>query len=371
MNPQATFCPNRACSARGQVGQGNIRVHSLKERRYRCMECGQTFSETKGTALYEVRKLHQDFVRVVTLLGHGCPVQAIVAAFDVDERTVTAWQRRAGEHCRTVHEHVVGQSQLDLRQVQADEIKVKTQSGVVWMALAVMVSTRLWLGGAVSATRDKVLLAAVVAQVVRVALCRPLVWAVDGLAAYIGVIQRAFRTPLRSGKRGAPPKIGWPNIGIVQVIKRRAAGHLGIERRVYQGDPALVQLVIATSQGGSGGINTAFIERLNATFRQCLACLGRRSRALARTLPTLEQGMFLVGCLYNFCTPHDSLRLPLYVGRYGRRRWVHRTPAIAAGLTDHIWSVDELLTFKVPPPPFVPPKRRGRPPNSALFEAAA
>jgi hypothetical protein len=140
---------------------------------------------------------------------------------------------------------------------------------------------------------------------------------------------------------------------------------------VYQGDPTLVQAVIETSQGGSGGINTAFIERLNATFRQCLACLGRRTRATARTLATLEHGMFLVGCLYNFCTPHDSLRLPLYVGRYGRRRWVQRTPALAAGLTDHIWSVEELLTFKVPPPPFVPPKRRGRPPKLTLLEAAA
>jgi hypothetical protein len=310
-------------------------------------------------------------VRVVTLLGHGCPVQAIVAAFELDERTVADWQRRTGQHCQGVHEHIVGQSQLDLGQVQADEIKVKTQTGVIWMALAIMVSTRLWLGGAVSPSRDKKLLATLVAQVVKVALCRPMVWAVDGLVAYVGGIQRAFRTPLRTGQRGAPRKIAWPSIGIVQVIKRRTAGYLQIERRVEQGDSTVVQAVIETSQGGSGGINTAFIERLNATFRQSLACLGRRSRALARTLPTLEQGMFLVGCLYNFCMPHDSVRLPLYVGRFGHPHWVHCTPAIAAGLTDHIWSVDELLTFTVPPPPFVPPKWRGRPPKQRLLEAAA
>jgi transposase-like protein len=371
MNPQETFCPNLACSARGQVGQGNIRVHSIKERRYRCTSCGQTFRETSGTALYGIKKAPQDFTRVVTLLGHGCPVQAIVAAFELDERTVADWQRRAGEHCRGVHEQVVGQRHLDLGQVQADEIRVKAQRGVVWMALAIMVSTRLWLGGTVGATRDKALLAALVAQVVQVALCRPMVWAVDGLAAYVGVIQRAFRTSLHTGQRGAPRKMAWPNVGLVQVIKRRAAGQLSVERRVYQGDPTLVQAVIETSQSGSGGINTAFIERLNATFRQCLACLGRRTRATARTLATLEHGMFLVGCLYNFCTPHDSLRLPLYVGRSGRRRWVQRTPALAAGLTDHIWSVEELLTFKVPPPPCVPPKRRGRPPKLTLLEATA
>ncbi len=371
MNPQETFCPNSTCSARGQVGQDNIRVHSMKERRYRCETCNKTFSATSGTALYGIKKAHQDFTRVVTLLGHGCPVQAIVAAFELDERTVAAWQRRAGEHCQGVHAHIVGQSKLDLGQVQADEIKVKTQGGGVWMALAMMVSTRLWLGGTVSTKRDKLLLAALVAQVVRVALCRPIVWAVDGLTAYLGVIQRAFRAPLRLGRQGRPRLIAWPDVGIVRVIKRRTARQLTVERQVYQGDPQQVQTVILTSQGGTGGVNTAFIERLNATFRQCLACLGRRSRALARSMTTLKHGLFLVGCLYNFCRPHASLRLPLYVGRYGRRRWVQRTPALAAGLTDHIWSVDELLTFKVPPPPFVPPKRRGRPPKRALLEAAA
>jgi transposase-like protein len=371
MNPEETFCPNSACSARGQVGQGNIRVHSLKEGRYRCLTCNRTFSETSGTILYRIKKPHQDVIRVVTLLGHGCPVQAIVAAFELDERTVADWQQRAGEHCQNVHEHIVGQSKLELGQGQADEIKVKTQTGVIWMALAIMVSTRLWLGGAVSAKRDKILLNTVVTQVVQIALCRPLVWAVDGLKAYLGVIQRAFRTPLRGGQPGRPRLIAWPEVGIVRVIKRRTAGQLAIERQVYQGDPQQVQAVILMSQGGTGGINTAFIERLNATFRQCLACLARRSRALVRTVPTLENGMFLVGCLYNFCTPHDSLRLPLYLGCYGRRHWVQRTPAIAAGLADHIWSVDELLTFKVPLPPFVPPKRRGRPPKQRILAVAA
>ena len=73
--------------------------------------------------------------------------------------------------------------------------------------------------------------------------------------------------------------------------------------------------------------------------------------------------MYLVGCVYNFCTYHQSLRLPLYVvSRQGqRRRWVPRTPAMATGLTDHQWSVEELLLFKIPPPAYVAPKRRGRP----------
>ncbi len=82
-------------------------------------------------------------------------------------------------------------------------------------------------------------------------------------------------------------------------------------------------------------------------MRACLASLGRRTRCLVRQVQTLETGMYLVGCVYNFCTWHESLRVPLYVlGCSGmQRRWVGRTPAMSAGLTDHRWSLEELLRY--------------------------
>jgi len=369
MDPQAQFCPNRACTARGQIGQGNIGVHSQQDRRYICRTCGQTFSESKGTAYYRVKK-GETFTLAVKLLAHGCPAQAIVAAFEVDERTVADWLRRAGTHCQQAHEQLIGRSHLDLGQVQADEIKVHTQCGTVWAASAIMVSTRLWLGGIVSVQRDLKLIQALVALVVCVALCRPLVWAVDGLSSYVTAVRAAFRRPLPTGHRGRPRLVAWPDIALIQVVKRRTGGVLSVERRIVQGCPQAVAALLHRTQGTST-INTAYIERLNATFRQCLACLARRSRALLRAPDTLQPALYLVGSVYNFCTFHDSLRLLLLVGRSGRRRWVHRTPALAAGLTDHRWSVEELLAFKVPPPPFVLPKRRGRPPKRVLTEVEA
>jgi transposase-like protein len=369
MNPHQQFCPNTDCPARGKVGAGNIVSHSQKEQRCKCTSCGKTFSMRKGTAMYGIKHSLEVFVVVVTLLAHGCPLPAIVAAFGLDERTVRSWYLKAGAHCQQVHEQVVGHSQLDLGQVQADEIKVKTQQGTVWMALALMVSTRLWLGGAVSGQRDNALIRALVAQIRTVALCRVLLLAVDGLVSYVDAFHKAFRTPLPTGKRGRRRLIPWHGVNIVQVVKRRTAKGLTLERRIVQGDELTVATCLNTSQGG-GQINTAFIERLNATFRQCLACLGRRSRSLARQTRTLQAGMFLVGCVYNFCNVHASLRLPLWITQR-RCHWVQRTPAMAAGLTDHPWSVLELLSFKVPPPPFVPPKRRGRPPKRIFQEAAA
>lgn len=364
MHPQEQFCQNNDCPARGQTGKGNIIVHSKKDQRYRCQVCKHTFRASKGTALYSLKKDAELVVIVVTLLVYGCPIPAIVAAFGLDVRTVRSWLQKAGDHCQGVHEHFLEQQPLDLEHVQADEIKVKTQSGWLWLAMAMMVSTRLWLGGAVSAKRNLALIDELVAQIRSLALCRPLLLAVDGLKSYVTAFQKAFRSPLQDGRLGRPKLIAWQEIHIVQVVKQRTAGHFSIQRRIVQGCQKAVVRLLQASQGGKV-INTAFIERLNATFRQRLAALVRRTRNLARKPETLAAGMFLLGCVYNFCTFHKSLRLPLYIGERGRK-WVQRTPAIAVGWADHRWSVMELLIFKVPPARWSPPVQRGRPSKATL-----
>jgi transposase-like protein len=364
MDPQTVFCPNSDCPARGQVGQGNITIHSQKEQRYKCNTCGQTFAATKGTPFYRLRTGIDTVCIVITLLAHGCPIQAIVAAFGFDERTVKEWHKRAGEHCEQVHTHLVQGQPRDLGQVQADEIRVKVQGGIVWMALAIMVSTRLWLGGVVSVHRDRDLIVALVRQVRACALCRPLLLCVDGLISYVRAFQQAFRTPLRTGKQGRPRLIAWPDINIAQVVKQYQRRRvIGVVRRIVQGTEEQVRHLLKSSQSG-GMINTAYIERLNGTFRQRMATLIRRGRALARHPETLHGSMYLIGTVYNFCTHHRSLRVAISLPR-NRRHWVHRTPAMAARITDHRWTAFELLSFRIPPPPFVPPKRRGRPPKVA------
>src|SRR5712691_10258587 len=101
------FCPNETCSSRGQIGAGNISIHGRKRPRYRCHACRKTFSARKGTMLEGLRTDEEKVVIVVTLLSYGCPLQAIVPAFELDERTVAAWQHRAGQQCQRVHTAVV------------------------------------------------------------------------------------------------------------------------------------------------------------------------------------------------------------------------------------------------------------------------
>jgi transposase-like protein len=113
MNAAAVFCPNENCCARGKIGAGNIVIHERARPRYRCKTCGKTFNAFQGTMFEGLRKPKSLIVIVVTLLTYGCPVQAIVHAFDLDERTVAAWRDRAGSHCQYIHEAVVEQGKLE------------------------------------------------------------------------------------------------------------------------------------------------------------------------------------------------------------------------------------------------------------------
>jgi hypothetical protein len=259
-----------------------------------------------------------------------------------------------------VQEHWV-EKPRPLGEVQMDEIRVRRRGQVVsWMALAIEVPTRLWLGGVVAVARDAPLIEKLVAGVKRAssALGRGLLFVTDGLKSYASQIKAVFREPVYTGQRGRPPLIEWPKLHIVQVIKRYVDGKLaGIERRIVQGEAALIEM-LRHKAGGGGVLNTAFIERLNSTFRSHLAALGRRTRALAGGCESLQWGMYLTGTVYNFCCEHASLRLP---GLIGGHKWLGRTPAMVAGLSDHCWTMEELLTYHIPPPPWKPPKQRGRP----------
>lgn len=302
-----------------------------------------------------LRKPVDLIVIVVTLLAYGCPVQAIVHAFDLDERTVAAWRDRAGAHCQKVHQEIIEQGQLDLVHVQADEIRVKGCKMIAWMGLAMMVSTRLWLGGVVQFSRDRSLADCLMSQVRRCAAgLRPLLVITDGWKAYPNSIRRAFREKVkRTQGVGRACLQVWAELHIGTVIKRTEKKRVvEITRRMAHGQLSQAEQLLETSRGGTV-LNTAFIERLNATFRQRLASLTRKSRQAARRLRTLEMGMYLIGCTYNFCVVHHELSKASHVGSAC-------TPAMAAGLSDHVWSLRELLSHRIAPLPWIEPKAGGR-----------
>ncbi len=303
-----------------------------------------------------LRKPMDLIVIVVTLLSYGCPVQAIVHAFHLDERTIASWRDRAGVQCEQVHQALVETGKLDLVHVQADEIRVKGRKMLAWMGLAMLVSTRLWVAGTVRVSRDKALADALMHQVRRSAQAlRPVLVLTAGWAAYPNSIRRAFRQKVKQmGGVGRACREGWPHLHIGTVIKRTEKKRVvEITRKMAHGLLEQAEQLLHLSQGGST-LNTAFIERFNGTMRERLASLTRKSRHAASRLQALHTGMYLIGCTYNFCWVHQDLSKAPHRGS-------PCTPAMASGLTDHVWSVCELLCYKVAPSPWVPPKHRGRP----------
>jgi transposase-like protein len=371
MNPQQQFCHNPACWAYGRTGEGHIVIHSRKATRYQCKRCYKTFSSTKGTALYRAHKPRQLVIWVVKLLAHGCPIQAIVAAFDLDERTVARYQREAGAQCQRVHEHLVQSGQVELSQVQADELRVRVVGGVLWLASALVVESRLWLGGVVRMHRDRQLIRALLWQIRECGSVAQVLLCTDGLACYAKQALLVFREAWRTGRVGRP-RLMLPEGVMVARVKKRYERRRVVEvvREVVRGAEAAVQeRLMETQRSLTALINTAYVERLNATFRARLAPLVRRTRAGVHEQRTLEAGVWLVGTCYNFVWAHRSLRQERGGGgeEPSASKWIERTPAQAAGLTDHRWTMEELMSFVVMPARI--PKRRGRRPKWLLQAA--
>ncbi len=118
----------------------------------------------------------------------------------------------------------------------------------------------------------------------------------------------------------------------MQVVKQRSGRRLvSIIRRLAHGSMARAEELMHKTQVELGQINTAYIERLNATMRSWMPALVRRTRRPSGVRERLEAALFWTGCVYNFCHEHATLA---------------GTPAMAAGLTDHVWSIEELIRYR-------------------------
>lgn len=158
--------------------------------------------------------------------------------------------------------------------------------------------------------------------------------AFDGWNAYPKACSKVFREPILNGKVGGPRQQPWACLSVVQLLKQEAQQWV-MQRWVLSGSCSAIRYLLNVTQGVATTINTAYIERLNATFRAHLASFARRTRCPSRHLHTVGERVFLVGAWYNFCWLHSSLD--------------NKTPAMTAGLTDHCWSLEQFLWARLLP----------------------
>lgn len=247
-------------------------------------------------------------VIVVILLAYGCPVQAIVHAYGLDERTVAEWQKRAGKHCQHVHERIVEQGKVTTSHVQADEIRAKGRTLVIWMGMAIDAMSRLWMAGVVRVDRDRQLADRFLLQVRRCChFVQGLLICTDGWNAYPNSIMRALREKVkRTAGRGRCCLEVWPDLCIATIIKHTKKKRVvEVTRHLTRGPMEKAQALLQKT-AGCQQFNTSLIERFNATMRERLASLARKCRHAVHRLQTLETGMYLIGCTHNFYWPIRS-----------------------------------------------------------------
>lgn len=164
----------------------------------------------------------------------------------------------------------------------------------------------------------------------------------EGLIMAYGTIE----TPHYDG-RGRPPKPRWvplEELKYTQVCKKRVNGHIvEVVQRVVLGDEKEVLTLLGVDKGGK--INTAYVERLNLTIRNCLSRFVRKSMNFSKNADLHSNAVDFIQAWYNLVKPHLSLREEV---NYGKSRWKPRTPMMAEGITDHVWTLKELLSFRVP-----------------------
>jgi IS1 family transposase len=371
------FCPNPDCDYRGWVGWDNLSSNGHPSsgpwRQLYCSQCEGYFLETRGTPLYGKRVSPDLLVWAVGALAEGLGIRAVARVFAVDPNTVLQWLVEVADHATAFSQYFV--RDVHVTQVQLDELfallsavkagEVSEEEAITrlsrspqWVWTTIDPVTKLLLTIDVG-ERTLAMAQRVVHQVAQVLApgCMPL-FLTDGFKEYTTALLTHYGhwvQPSRRQATGPAPKPRWlplPGLLYAQVIKTvRRRRLVRVTHRVVFGTLEAVQQVLAAC---GWQINTAFVERLNLSLRQHVAAIGRRVSTLCKGEEGLHQQLALYHVYYNFCLPHTSLRqaLPQAEPTHGSgsaRQWRLCTPAMAAGLTDHVWTLREVLLFRVPP----------------------
>jgi len=303
-------------------------------------------------------------------LAEGLGVRAVARIHNVEPETVLAWLRKAGEHCARLSECMM--QDLELSQVQLDELwtfvrkkermlseweKLHTEYGDNWVWVAFdpvyKLVVAVVIGDRTEEQADK-LLARLRARLAPA--CLPLLTS-DSLPHYVGAILRTFGTwiqPRRKGKRGRHPnprQVLPEGLDYATVHKEREKGRVAsVTTRVIYG---CKKDILARLESLGQTINTSFVERMNLSFRHLISRLHRKTLCFSKKREYLGFHLHLALAYYHFVRVHSSLRVELPEplptrGNGSPKKWEQRTPAMAAGLTNHVWSLKELLMCHVP-----------------------
>jgi IS1 family transposase/transposase-like protein len=364
-------CPKPDCTHYRLMNRGNISAISTymtqsgKRRIFLCNACDTMFSETRDTVFFDLRTPEDKVMMVLKMLLVKVGLTDIGFVLGVSEETVLMWLERAAQKAHEINAHLlrdlpVTEVQLDemwsfirrkhARQAEADgESSDLSEDGRQWVWISFAPEFRLILAAFVGPRTFESAL-----QLIRMtaAVVVPCFFS-DGFSCYLSALIEVYHTlktfPLtgKPGRPKQPVKEPHPDLVYGQMIKKKRQGRLQeLVYRVYCGAERLAELGLS--------ISTSLIERLNLTLRHALAPLVRKSQCFCKDRTHMRRRVTFFQAFYNVARPHMSLRLPLpeqepSASGLIQPKWQHRTPGMAAGLTDHVWTFRELLTAKFEP----------------------
>jgi IS1 family transposase len=360
-------CPNPDCSHYRLINRGNISAISTyltqsgRRRIFRCSACEQPFSETRDTVFFDLRSPEEKVMMALKML------LVKVALSDIGFVLGVTAVRRAAQQAEQINAHLL--RDLPVTQVQLDEMwnfsrrkhaqhagpdgesSELSADGRQWVWLSFAPEYRLILAAFVG-PRTFASALQLIQMTAAVVLGVPCFFS-DGFSCYLSALIEVYHTLKtfpRTGKPGRPKqpvKDPHPDLVYGQVVKKKHKGRLqALVYRVRCGSKRLEKLGLS--------ISTSLLERLNLTLRHALAPLVRKGGSFCKDRTQMRRRVVLFQAFYNFARPHMSLRVPLSdaeppTSRLIQPKWCHRTPGMAAGLTDHVWTFRELLTAKFEP----------------------
>ena len=366
-------CPNSDCSHYRLMNRGNVSAISTyltqsgKRRIFLCSKCKRPFSESRDTVFFELKTPEEKIIMALKMLLVKVALSDIGFVLGVTEATVLEWLRRAAQKADEINAHLL--RELPVTQVQLDEMwnfikrKHAQQAGPDGESTALSEDGRQWVWISF-APEFRLILAAfggprtfdsalqLMQMTAAVVLGVPCFFS-DGFSCYLAALIEVYHTLKtfpRTGKPGRPKhpmKEPHPDLVYGQVIKKKHKGRLQeLISHVRCGAQRLEALGLS--------ISTSVLERLNLPLRHALAPLVRKSGSFCKDRTQMRRRVMLFQAFYNFARPHMSLRVPLpeqelHASGLIQPKWRHRTPSMAAGLTDHVWTFRELLTAKFEP----------------------
>ena len=363
------ICPNVNCSEYGRNSQGNICAVSTyptksgKRRIFMCKTCRTLFSETRDTVFYDLRTSEDKVMMALKMILVKVTLSGIAFVLEVKEETVLEWLKKASEKAKEINEELM--KDLSVTEIQLDEmwsyvLRKKSvlsgtdmespegaEDGRQWVWIGFAPATRLILATVVGPRTYETALS-LIKKIALIVIGIPCFFS-DGFSCYLKALIEVYHTikefPLTGlpGRPKNPIKEPHPDLAYGQVVKKRKGGRIiDVIHRVICGGRKIKKLGL--------NISTTLLERLNLTFRQSLSPLVRKTLGFSKKVSHLQMQADFFQVYYNFARPHLSLRIPLDIpvefDGCVKRKYSLVTPAMAAGITDHLWTFKDLLTFR-------------------------